>query len=657
MRRPSPTRGAKLIVAAVVLTMVSGAAGANAATTPLWIEQNGNGDGETVPILEDFNVREVLFNGSRFPFHHGGGQIQRPTMKKFAAYGTIEPWMDPVGQILARVAVASSDDGTRYEEPRALTIHDSATGEDVPLIVNDATDHFGVVYGNLGPRIQGEGPENLDLQFGLYYRDHQAPTNSFSSLHVALSADGVSYTLDQNLAQSATNPVLNAGEDTFGPTQVILQPSGAENCHTTAQPANFPWNCRFVMVIPTVSGGLERMELAGSGDGLTFAGRAAPVLTPGAAGSWDDKFISLAHVSKISNTSWVMYYSGGNAASANQCFNGVSACFDIGVATSADGVTWTKAAHNPITPRALYEDVVPGRRASLWYPVPVNETHPGSGCIPPSGTKHVYLSVIRANGTTDPVIAQRDFWHAREGVVPGQAPTVRIDNPVNGPQPMAETAVEAYVTDTLGSPPGVNVGTLQMTLDAAPVTGFTSSVSIVGAYKQRAYKIVRPNFLDALADGLHVLTISVSDVQGNVGSSSVTFSIDRTAPETALVTPAASPRIGVPILTSLGAYEGQTTDATSKLLGLRAIVRNPLGLTKSFEVRKQCNGDFGPITSGFSILSQSPDGKAWGWRWIAPTLDPHMALPGPYMVSVVGIDANGTAETPDPQNSAEVLVL
>jgi predicted GH43/DUF377 family glycosyl hydrolase len=66
-----------------------------------------------------------------------------------------------------------------------------------------------------------------------------------------------------------------------------------------------------------------------------------PVLTSGRRGEWDSGFIYLGSVLKMDDGSYVMYYSGGPDVLTETKFY-------IGLATSKDGITWTKY-NNPVT--------------------------------------------------------------------------------------------------------------------------------------------------------------------------------------------------------------------------------------------------------------------------------------------------------------------
>lgn len=63
-----------------------------------------------------------------------------------------------------------------------------------------------------------------------------------------------------------------------------------------------------------------------------------PVLRPGESGSWDDRNVYSGFV-RLDNGQFKMWYTGGGNTNSRS---------SIGYATSADGLTWTKSANNPI---------------------------------------------------------------------------------------------------------------------------------------------------------------------------------------------------------------------------------------------------------------------------------------------------------------------
>lgn len=65
----------------------------------------------------------------------------------------------------------------------------------------------------------------------------------------------------------------------------------------------------------------------------------SPILTKGASGTWEDRYIADAKVIRVSATDWRMIYRGVNA-STNVA--------QVGYATSPDGLNWTKHPGNPV---------------------------------------------------------------------------------------------------------------------------------------------------------------------------------------------------------------------------------------------------------------------------------------------------------------------
>ena len=132
-----------------------------------------------------------------------------------------------------------------------------------------------------------------------------------------------------------------------------------------------------------------------------------PVLAVGAAGSWDDDAVWGPAVLK-EGSSYKMWYTGDDGANPSR----------IGLATSTDGITWTKAAANPVLSpsealggqgyqsrqrhlrwRSL-QDVVHRARQQRRSPASVTP-HPSMGSTGPSTGATLYcMRGIRAVGKT-----------------------------------------------------------------------------------------------------------------------------------------------------------------------------------------------------------------------------------------------------------------
>lgn len=85
-------------------------------------------------------------------------------------------------------------------------------------------------------------------------------------------------------------------------------------------------------------GTTDRIGLATSADGITWTKSASnPVFGPGAAGSWDAAGVGWPSVI-FDGATYRMWYTGRDAAGVTR----------IGLATSPDGIAWTRAPANPV---------------------------------------------------------------------------------------------------------------------------------------------------------------------------------------------------------------------------------------------------------------------------------------------------------------------
>lgn len=163
-----------------------------------------------------------------------------------------------------------------------------------------------------------------DSTYKMWYNGNDGTTRRIG---LATSSDGISWT-----KATAKNPVLSPGGagqpddvDVMGPT-VIKEESG------------------YVMWYTANDGSQYRICMASSLDGGTWSkydgtlgGLTDIVLNVGAAGSWDDEWVSESSVLK-SGDFYFMWYAGYDGSTHHK----------IGLAYSTTGKSWTKYGGNPV---------------------------------------------------------------------------------------------------------------------------------------------------------------------------------------------------------------------------------------------------------------------------------------------------------------------
>ncbi|RKY70739.1 MAG: hypothetical protein DRQ14_08500, partial [Candidatus Latescibacterota bacterium] len=169
-----------------------------------------------------------------------------------------------------------------------------------------------------------------------------------SGICYARSTDGVVW------EDYPDNPVLRVGT------------GEAWDCAVVSRPSVLYDGKRYHMWYAGYDGEHLRIGYATSLDGISWTKEAGPVLDVGAEGSWDGEGVSSPSV-LYDGKRYRMWYAG---------YDGEH--FQIGYATSEDGVNWTKYAGNPVlevgvegswdgegvsSPNVLYE----GGRYHMWY--------------------------------------------------------------------------------------------------------------------------------------------------------------------------------------------------------------------------------------------------------------------------------------------------
>jgi len=157
----------------------------------------------------------------------------------------------------------------------------------------------------------------------------------------------------------------------------------------------------FKMWFHGVSSSGVQIGLATATDSVTWTKYAGnPILPHGTAGSWDDAFTGYPRVLKV-DQSYSMFYAGTRSPNS----------FQIGQATSPDGITWTKFPDNPVLTTgsqgssddyAVYEGEVidDGNLYRMWYRAHDGATVRIAHAVSPKGFS---VSVSTADGIINSV--------------------------------------------------------------------------------------------------------------------------------------------------------------------------------------------------------------------------------------------------------------
>ncbi len=206
--------------------------------------------------------------------------------------GTYEMWYTGVGSGGYNILLATSTDGVNWTK-------------------------MGVVLaGVLTPSVIETGSV-----YHMWYTQPNSGSMGTDQIYHATSSNGISWTV-QGLALGLGSPGSWDAYIVAYPW-VMQDPSGLYRMYYTG------WN----------STGSIQIGVATSTDLLTWTRFPLnPVLTPGAAGSWDAH--PTTHSIVVLGSQWIMYYEGTATGSYSQ----------IGVAASIDGYNWTKNPANPTIP-------------------------------------------------------------------------------------------------------------------------------------------------------------------------------------------------------------------------------------------------------------------------------------------------------------------
>jgi predicted GH43/DUF377 family glycosyl hydrolase len=145
------------------------------------------------------------------------------------------------------------------------------------------------------------------------------------TLLISVAHADPTYTVNGQLAKYAGNPILS-------PTP------GSWDSEFTLSPRVLH-DSIFRMWYTGGSAGITGIGYATSNDGFSWTKRGGQVLAPGPSRAWDSGEVELGSV--VWNGSlFLMWYRGSNTT--------ITVSGAVGLATSPDGITWTKYAENPI---------------------------------------------------------------------------------------------------------------------------------------------------------------------------------------------------------------------------------------------------------------------------------------------------------------------
>jgi predicted GH43/DUF377 family glycosyl hydrolase len=198
-----------------------------------------------------------------------------------------------------------------------------------------------------GPRNSQEGSDMLSSQFRLVFALTIVLLALSAGLTQSVFGDGGQW------AKYSGNPVLN-------PT-----PSGWDSDFVTT-PRVLYIGGTFRMWYVGGHSGTTGIGYANSTDGVTWKKYPTPVLSPGQAGAWDSAQVRLGSV-VWNGTRFLMWYSGSSPVAFP---NGA-----IGLATSLDGIKWTRYSLNPVLkPTAIDQEYMASpfviwlnSSYNLWY--------------------------------------------------------------------------------------------------------------------------------------------------------------------------------------------------------------------------------------------------------------------------------------------------
>jgi hypothetical protein len=363
------------------------------------------------------------------------------------------------------IRYAYSDNGTGWTE--ATPVNGLALSSGHPLVKYDP-DGFG----------------SSGYFYKIWYWDSKQPYG-IDDLRFAKSKDGITWEHDQVLTQDGIAQIITGissdwNYGSYGPCDLIYNPSGFTDNVSI-------WNNKYVMYYMGTDGGNEFIGLAYSDNGTHWTGYINnPVLSPGAAGDWDNTGVGYCSVINLPG-SWQMWYGGGPNTK-----------YGIGYATSPDGIFWQKSPGNPIFHK---NDGIPWRNDRTYTPWVVYDAANFSGHGDVCTSYKMWFTGVWFNGDNNNQVRKYSIGYAY--VIPVSADA--------GP----DQIIISGGSTVIGGSPTASGGIPPYTYSWTPTTGLNDST------------LGNPT---ASPTSTTTYTVTVTDNKSCTGSDSMTLSVQLPPP-------------------------------------------------------------------------------------------------------------------------------
>ena len=163
-------------------------------------------------------------------------------------------------------------------------------------------------------------------QYKMWYSSSLQSDYNQCKIGYATSPDGINWT------KLPANPIFESGTDPW-------EAGGVMACYV--MPVSGGYKIWYTGFTTALANGNLYIGYATSEDGISWQRDTInnPVLEPGVAGGWEGKWVWYPEVLLI-NEMYYMWYAGSNIGFWDR--------IDVGLATSSDGIEWTKHQQNPV---------------------------------------------------------------------------------------------------------------------------------------------------------------------------------------------------------------------------------------------------------------------------------------------------------------------